>query len=146
MSRKIESIYRVPYRFCPVPCAITDDWLPHLTGSELKTYIALVRLTWGKRKPSDTLSISQISTITGQSRYTTSRNTATLHARGLLQITGATRHARTYEVQMPRIGVALQSNTANAGVALQGNTVLPQGATSIDIVDRAVPERRKAAR
>lgn len=50
---------RIPYKFLPVPEDFIDFLLPHLTESELKVLLFILRCTWGFNKPLDKIAMSQ---------------------------------------------------------------------------------------
>ena len=62
-KRKIDRIRKTtPFRFDPLPTLISEEWLPLLSGPELKCVLYICRRTWGFRKEWDAITIEQFMT------------------------------------------------------------------------------------
>lgn len=46
--------------YTPIPDQLFDEWLPHLSGAELKVLLYIMRRTFGFKKHSDAISLAQI--------------------------------------------------------------------------------------
>ena len=76
-----------------VPNNVFDRHLPHITGSELKVLLIVIRQTYGwidklsgKRKTRDRISISQFTTKTGLSRRSVTEAISSLQAQNLIKV------------------------------------------------------------
>ena len=47
-------------RFTPIPDQLFDEWLPHLSGTQVKVLLYIMRRTYGFKKNYDAISLSQI--------------------------------------------------------------------------------------
>ena len=79
---------RPHFSFTPIPHDFIENWINELKPNETKTYLAIMRMTWGYSKPNDTIAYSQLAEITHLSNSTVKRSIKTLKAKGLITVRG----------------------------------------------------------
>lgn len=92
----------IPYAFTPIPNHFIDFWMSELTHNQSRVWLVIMRFTWGRGKPRDTISISQIAKCIMVSTSSVKRALRDLRNMGMLITTGAGRKARIYEPQITR--------------------------------------------
>jgi len=104
-----------PLRYTQVPDAVFDDQLSQLSHAELKVLLWIVRCTFGWKKQSDSISLSQLEKATGLSRRAVSAATKTLEAgkhivieRGVAAKGGAKRNVYGLRIREDRAESASQ--------------------------------------
>jgi phage replication O-like protein O len=76
---------RIPSpNYTQTPNDLFDHWLPHLSESELKVLLVIMRKTFGWHKVRDKISISQLSQFTGMLRETVIKATKSLKDKGVI--------------------------------------------------------------
>lgn len=71
--------------FTRVPNIFFDDWLPALSGNEIKVLMAIWRKTIGWRKDIDNISSRQLTRLCGLSRSSTTHAVKSLVSKGLIE-------------------------------------------------------------
>lgn len=92
----------IPFAFTPISNHFIEHQSNSLSESELRVYMAIVRLTWGHGKPNDTISISQIVSMAKIPRRSVDWALKRLREAGLLVTTGPKRRAQLFEIQTPK--------------------------------------------
>jgi DNA-binding MarR family transcriptional regulator len=92
----------VPFAFTPIHNHFVEFQLRHISHSELAVYLVLMRFTWGHGKQSDTIAQSQIMSMAGLSKSAVAHAVLKLKAKGMIEVNGALRRVRTYEVLLPK--------------------------------------------
>lgn len=70
----------------PIPAFLVDDLLPTLKDTELKLALVVLRQTWGRGKPADWLSHSQLKRRTGRAGEAVSSAVDALVRRGVVEV------------------------------------------------------------
>jgi len=73
-------------RFTQIPDVLFDEYLPELGFAELKVLLAIMRRTYGWRKPTDAISLSQLEKGTGLSRKAVWTATNSLEEEGYIVV------------------------------------------------------------
>ena len=95
---------RIPYSWCPLPSVYVTDWLPLLSGNEVKVLLALTHKTWSFGKDHDVIPHSQIATLTGLSLSNLRRALTSLLDKNLITASGPPNRTRSYSLQTNRPG------------------------------------------
>jgi len=77
-------------RFTQIPDVLFDEYLPGLGLAELKVLLAIMRRTYGWRKPTDAISLSQLQKATGLSRKAVWTATNSLEEEGYIIVDRST--------------------------------------------------------
>jgi phage replication O-like protein O len=87
-----------PPNYTQTPNDLFDHWLPHLSESELKVLLVVLRKTFGWHKSRDRISISQLARITGLTRETVIHAGKTLQNKGIItrEVVGPNGKQETY--------------------------------------------------
>jgi phage replication O-like protein O len=93
-----------PPQYTQVPDVVLDQWLPQLSGSQLKVALAIVRWTRGWRRYSHTITTRRLAAHCNLSQRSVRRATAALADAGVIRIlpntagTPARQTANTYHL------------------------------------------------
>ena len=107
--------------FTTVPNIYFDEYMPELSGAEIKVLFAIVRKTLGWQKESDEISIEQLQRTTGLSR-----NSVRAGLRGLLKRGLVVERTRAIGSKAASYSCAIPSSNGSSLDPLKGQSLTPK--------------------
>lgn len=106
---------KIPFTFVPIPRTFLG-WLPHLSDSEVRVYLAIAAHTLDRNTFSAPVPMTVLHEYSkGLHRSTLYRAIKSLESRGLLAVTRATKHVSRYEIKAPPYVASAQHTDEKTG-------------------------------
>lgn len=89
--------FKIPFTYTPLPKTFYT-WLPQLSGTEIKVYLAIGKHTLDYHKFAATVPMEELSRLTGLGRVTIWGAVKKLEQRGILKVSRGVKKVSRYEI------------------------------------------------